>query len=284
MATAPTVPSARRARRADAVGGDLVGVRIVTFDFGNTLVPVDRAGLARVVARTAEVAAERTGPFAVDAFLRLWAEERMRQFAESLPRGREVDLGERVRRVLARLRGVPAPPEGGSWDEELLRRVVDPLEEAVTLEAYTAAFVALLPPRPEASAVLAALAPSHRLAVLSNWPLAATIDRYVEARGWGRHLAAVVVSARVGAIKPDVRIFRAAEAALGVASTDRAGILHVGDDPVADVGGAKAAGWLAAHLAGRPEDSPLPLGDGGPGLVADLELASLDELPSLLRA
>lgn len=271
-------------RPADDVTRVLSAVRVVTFDFGNTLVPVDRAGLARVVARTAEAAAERAGPFAVDAFIRLWAEERTRQFAEALPLGREVDLGERVRRVIARLRGVPPPPEGGSWDEELLRRTVDPVEEAVTLEAYTAAFVALLPPRPEASAVLAALAASHRLAILSNWPLAVTIDRYVEARGWGRHLAAVVVSARVGAIKPDVRIFRAAEATLGVASTERAAVLHVGDDPVADVAGAKAAGWLAALLAGRPEDSPLPRGDGRPGLAADLELTSLDELPSLLRA
>ena len=47
----------------------------------------------------------------------------------------------------------------------------------------------------------------YRLAILSNWPLAATIDRYAEAAGWAPHLAAIVVSQRVGAIKPHPAIF-----------------------------------------------------------------------------
>lgn len=274
------MPSVRRARPAEAEAA-LAGVEVVSFDFGNTLVPVDRAGLGRVVARMAAAIAERSGPFPVEAFLRVWAEERERQLAEALTARRELDLGERVRRVLARLRGAAPPGDGRSWDEARLRRLVGPDEEAAALEAYTVAFVALLPPRAEAGTVLVELARSRRLAIVSNWPLAATIDRYVAAQGWDRLLAAVVVSARVGAIKPDVAIFRAAETVLGLGPEERGRILHVGDDPLADVVGAKRAGWLAGHLHGRPEDSPLPIGEAG-GVVADLELVSLEELPAAL--
>lgn len=269
---------------AELASSGTARIEVVTFDFGNTLVPVDRAALRRVVERTARDVAARSGPFDPDAFLRLWAEERERQFAEALPRRREVDLGERARRVLARLRGFRPPPPGEAWDEAALRRLVAPDEEAAVLDAYSAAFVALVPPRVEAAAVLAALAGRRRLAIVSNWPLAATIDRYVVARGWSEHLAAVVVSERVGAIKPDLAIFRAAEAALGLGPEARSVILHVGDDPLADVAGAKGAGWRAAHLGGRPEDSPLPLGSAEGGVAPDLELASLDELPALLGA
>ncbi len=83
-----------------------------------------------------------------------------------------------------------------------------------------------------------------------------TIDRYVEAAGWAPHLAAVVVSQRVGTIKPHPAIFAAAREALG--EPDPRAILHVGDDWAADVVGARRAGWRAAWISSRPADSPLP--------------------------
>jgi len=89
---------------------DLASIGAITFDFGNTLVPVDRAGLRRVVEETATVVVERLGPFTPDTFLAAWAEERERQFREEVPQFREVDLAERFVRVLARLRGMPPPP------------------------------------------------------------------------------------------------------------------------------------------------------------------------------
>jgi hypothetical protein len=85
-------------------------IRAITFDFGNTLVPVDRAGLRRVVEATGEAIVGRLGPFELEAFLAIWAEERARQFREEVPRFREVDLADRFVRVLARLRGMPPPP------------------------------------------------------------------------------------------------------------------------------------------------------------------------------
>jgi FMN phosphatase YigB (HAD superfamily) len=120
----------------------------------------------------------------------------------------------------------------------------------------------------------------YRLAILSNWPLAATIDRYAEATGWTPLLDAIVVSQRVGTIKPQRPIFDAARAALG--NPDAAAILHVGDDWVADVVGAKRAGWRAAWLATRPDDSPLPGSIRDGTVVADLELDTLEELEAAL--
>jgi FMN phosphatase YigB (HAD superfamily) len=248
----------------------------VTLDFGNTLVPVPAAGLRAVVEVTAAAMAERLGPFTADEVLVAWHEERERQFREELPRFREVDLAERVVRILARLRGMSPPPPDRPWDDDAAAGLSDPAEIGWAVETYSAAFVAALPPAPAAGAVIAALAARGPVAILSNWPLAATIDRYVDARGWAPHLAAVVVSQRVGTIKPHPAIFAAARSALG--DPEPATILHAGDDWAADVVGAKRAGWRAAWLASRPADSPLPGSERDESVVADLEVRELGEL------
>ena len=226
----------------------------ITFDFGNTLVPVDREGLRRVVRLTAERTAGRLGPFPVEDFLLVWADERDRQFREELPRFREVDLADRFVRVLARLRGMAPPAAEASWDQAAAARHTTGEEVEWAVGVYSAAFVEALPAPPGVAAVLARLAPGRRLGILSNWPLAATIDRYVAAAGWDRWIGPIVVSQRVGVIKPQPGIFAAALEALGGSEPDR--VLHVGDDWAADVVGAKRAGWHAAWLTGRPDDSP----------------------------
>ena len=256
-------------------------IEAITFDFGNTLVPVPASGLRGVVAITADRIAAELGPFEPDAVLQAWAEERERQFREEVPQFREVDLAERVVRILARLRGMAAPSPEQRWNDMEAARHSSPGEVAWAVEVYSRAFVASLPPAPAAGALLASLAGRYRLAILSNWPLAATIDRYVEAAGWAPHLRAVVVSQRVGTIKPHPAIFAAARESLG--DPPAAAILHVGDDWAADVVGAKRVGWRAAYLATRPHDSPLPGSERTDEVVADLELAALDDLEAGLE-
>ncbi len=257
-------------------------IEAITLDFGNTLVPVSAAGLRVVVAMTARSMADRLGSFGADEVLRLWAEERERQFREEVPLFREVDLAVRITRIIARLRGMPPPAPEARWDDAAAAALSDPDEVAWAVDVYSHGFVAALPPDPAAATMLARLASRYRLAILSNWPLAATIDRYVEAAGWAPCLVAVVVSQRVGTIKPHPAIFAAARVALG--SPPPGAILHVGDDWAADVVGAKRAGWLAAYIASRPGDSPLP-GSGRDGTaVADLELATLSDLEPALAA
>ena len=130
--------------------------------------------------------------------------------------------------------------------------------------------------------MLERLAAERTLAILSNWPLAATIDRYAEANGWLPYLRAIVVSQRVGTIKPHPSIFAAARRELG--DVPPTAILHVGDDWAADVVGASAAGWRTAWLAERPPDTPLPTSDRDATVRPDLELTALGELESRLGA
>lgn len=267
-----------------ALGATGDRLRAITFDFGNTLVPVDGRSLRSVVAITAAAMAERTGGFTAGEFLEAWADERERQFREEIPRFREVDIAQRVVRVLARLRGLAPPPPEVPWDDAVAADRTAPDEVAFAIDTYSRAFVEALPAPPGIEALLAGLAVRWRLGLLSNWPLAATIDRYLEAAGWDRHLSAVVVSQRVGAIKPHVAIFRAAEAALGMEPEDRDRILHVGDDWAADVVGAKRAGWRAAYLTARPDSSPLPSSEPDDTVEADLEVGSLQALAEALAA
>jgi HAD superfamily hydrolase (TIGR01509 family) len=256
------------------------GLRAITFDFGNTLVAVDRAALRRVVEVTAAAVVVRLGPFDRERFLEVWAEERERQFREEVPQFREVDLADRFVRVVARLRGMAPPFEAARWDQAAAARMSEPAEIDWAVDIYSRAFVDALPAPPAVGPLLERLARSHRLAILSNWPLAATIDRYVEAAGWAPHFSAVVISQRIGTIKPHPAIFSAAAAALG----DLPGgtILHVGDDWAADVVGAARAGWRTAYLHSRPADSPLPSSRRDASVIPDLELTHLAELETLI--
>ncbi len=279
------VSVARDRRPASVARPPRPSLAAITFDFGNTLVPVTRAALEAVVAALADAAAAQ---LAVDrtAFLAAWEEERARQFREEVPRFRETDLATRLRRVLARLRGLQAPPPDEPWDDGAAAALSTAVEIALGIDAYSRAFVSGLPADPGIEPLLARLAPRCRLGILSNWPLASTIDHYAEAAGWTPHLAAIVVSERVGTIKPHPGIFRAAEVALagpGAAPLDAGSILHVGDDWAADVVGAASAGWRVAWLRTRPADSPLPRSEHDGGATPDLVIDGLADLEAALE-
>ncbi len=255
------------------------GIHAITFDFGNTLVPFPAAPMASVVALTAEAAAGLVGCTSAE-FVSVWSEERLRQFAEDVPEGREADMDVRVARVLARLRGRKAPPPGERWDDAAAGSYCEPHEVEWILEKYAGAFVGITFVPPGVGAMLERLSRERPLAVLSNWPLALAVDRFLEAAGWRRHLAAVVVSQRVGAIKPWPAIFEAAAAELGMSSGP--GILHVGDDLGADIVGAHGVGWRAAWVRIKPEDSPLPVAAPASNAAPDLTIDSVLELENAL--
>lgn len=94
-----------------------------------------------------------------------------------------------------------------------------------------------------------------RVVVVSNWDC--SLGGVLA--GLGLVVDAVVTSAEVGALKPDPRPF---EAALALAGCKPHEAVHVGDSPLADGEGARAAG-IRALILGR-------------------DLGSLAELPALL--
>lgn len=281
-------------RSSEGWAGTRAPIRVsaITLDFGNTLVRVDRAALRAVVEDTADslglrgVLTDRAG------FLTAWGEERERQFREEVPAFHEVDITQRAVRVLARLRGLPPPPPEERWDDLAAAARVEPEEIDVVVDAYSGAFINRMTPVPDARSTLERLSGrGFALAILSNWPLAATIDRFADSNGWLPYLDAIVVSQRVGTIKPHPAIFRAAEEALGfvLVPADERPILHVGDDWAADVVGAHRAGWRTAYLRGRQDDTPLPTsepGDGvgdGPPVMSDLEIDELSDLDAAVE-
>jgi len=260
-------------------------VAAITIDFGNTLVRVDRPALAGVVEATSGVLASRGIVQDRAAFLAAWVEERERQFREEVPDLREVDIAQRAVRVLARLRGIAPPPPEVRWDDRAAASSVEPEEVDAVVDSYSAAFVHRMTPVADAGATLERLAGrGFALAILSNWPLALTVDRFAETQGWLPWLRAIVVSQRVGRIKPHPAIFRAAEDALGVDEARRHRILHVGDDWAADVVGATRAGWRSAYLRDRQADTPLPTSEPGDETHLDARVRpdlEIDELTDL---
>jgi FMN phosphatase YigB (HAD superfamily) len=267
------------------VAADRIAVAAITLDFGNTLVRVDRLGLRGVVEEASEVLARHGIVRDRPAFLATWAEERERQFREEVPHFREVDIAQRAVRVLARLRGMDPPPTELYWDDAAAATRVEAGEVDDVVDAYSSAFVHRISPVEDAGATLERLASrGFPLAILSNWPLALTVDRFAEAHGWTPYLRAIVVSQRVGTIKPHPSIFRAAQDALAINEPVDGRILHVGDDWAADVVGAHRAGWRTAYLRNRQLDTPLPTSEPGDDLLTEASVVPdlvIDELSDL---
>lgn len=98
--------------------------------------------------------------------------------------------------------------------------------------------------RPDAAGVLAVCAyKGYKNYILTNnfpeW------ESLFNRLGLRQFFSGIMVSGVVGACKPEERIFRMAERAAGFPSL----IWMVGDNPVADIAGARNAGWHTAHIA-----------------------------------
>ena len=103
---------------------------------------------------------------------------------------------------------------------------------------------------------------------VSNWDI--ELENLLDSLGWGGYFDGVIASAIVGIEKPEVGIF---EEALRVGSISRERVVHVGNDPFTDVGGASDAGIDAVLVdRGGALEAPeatfvLPDLGGLPGIV-----------------
>jgi putative hydrolase of the HAD superfamily len=207
-------------------------VRAVLLDGMGTLVHLIPPAPALADALGVDLAtAERAFRAEVDYYL-------AHQLEGSDP-GRLADLRRRAAGVLAREAGVG---EAGA---------VDALMASLRFEAFDDARPALQELR----------ARGMRLVVVSNWDC--SLPEVLGQVGLLSLVDDVVVSAVVGAAKPDAQIF---EAGLAAAGCDAAAAVHVGDSPELDAAGARAAGIR-----------PLLIDRAGGG-----DLNSLEELPALL--
>jgi putative hydrolase of the HAD superfamily len=172
-------------------------------------------------------------------------------------RGLEVSV-EQIAQLRARLHAeMPATVAGhvrytDRWFNEFMRRLLAELGSALDAESLRRDLAAHFS-RPENFVVHAdtpaalerLLEQGLRLGVVSNW--SDRLPPLLDGLGLSRQFEVVIVSAIVGHTKPDRAIFDAAIARFAIAPEQA---LHVGDDPLNDLAGARRAG-LGALLIDR---------------------------------
>jgi HAD superfamily hydrolase (TIGR01509 family) len=155
--------------------------------------------------------------------------------------------------------GLVATLDATTWDA-LERAYVEPIHETPPL------------PGPHTLPVLDWLAQhGYRLGLISNTGRTpgVAMRRLLATYGLLDRFAVTIFSNEEGLLKPRRELFERAAERLGLPPAQ---IVHVGDNPVADVAGAKAAGMRAILLGGQPA-SVLP----------DAQITTLAELPPALQ-
>lgn len=239
----------------------------VTFDFWETLVQDAPENLGRASARRVQslgallagAGCDHARAAVEDAHERCYTLMTERFWTDA----REPSIGDQVRLFFDCL-------ESGLCER------LDPATFAHAVDAYATPALEYPPaPMPGAVDALRALAARGiRLGIVSNTGRTpgVVLRRILERHDMLRYFdaSAIAYSDEVGFRKPDRRIFERALAALGVPP---ARTLHIGDNPEADVVGARGLGMRTAHYAipGCP-----------PSAVADHIVHDLATLPKLL--
>lgn len=246
-----------------------MSVRAITLDFWGTLLVDPPSSDNRYKARRLRDfenilvgAGVRVGGAALDRAYEASAVHLSRIWAKH----RDVPVGDHVRAIL------------GGVDSALPSRL--PADVITALVDAYARPALLVPPAvdPAAAKALSALREErYTLAVVSNTMRTpgATLRKLLEQFGLLTYFAHTVFSDEVGVRKPDPAIFAGALRAIGA---DAATAIHVGDDGMLDVGGARAAGMRVIQvttaslkaLGGRRPDAVIPNLAALPDAVARL--------------
>jgi putative hydrolase of the HAD superfamily len=152
-------------------------------------------------------------------------------------------------------------------------RTLERLVEAYARPALLAP-PGMAPGAPEALAALAAA--GLRLAVVSNTMRTpgSALRRILAGHGLLQAFQTLTFSDEAGVRKPAPEIFRLTLEALGVPPGEA---VHVGDDPVLDVGGARGAGMRVIQVAAPGADERQPAAAEPP---ADLVVTGFDQVPA----
>jgi putative hydrolase of the HAD superfamily len=194
------------------------------------------------------------------------------------------ESGSYLGRIWAANRDVPVEDHVaailGALDRELPKRLPRDVVSAL-IEAYTRPIL-VVPPTVDDGALNALQKLSdagYTLAVVSNIMRSpgAVLRRVLERYGLLACFAHTAFSDETGVRKPDPAIFLRALQALGAAP---ARAIHVGDDPVLDVEGARAAGMRVVQVTSA---SAKALGRRGPDAVIP-SLAALPDAIARLEA
>jgi 2-haloalkanoic acid dehalogenase type II len=202
-----------------------------------------------------------------EAVLQAWLARHYPRIVQQFPAG---DL-QRLRAELAQAHRERA--HDLSWlRTEALRRAA--LASGYGAQAGEAAFEVFLAARNDIEPYAEVRPALARLA--ARWPLYALSNgnACVRRAGLGQYFRGAIDAGQAGAAKPDARIFVQLLAAAGAAADE---VLHVGDDAIADVAGARDVGMRTAWM--NRTQSPWPAAVAR----ADHEVRDLIELADLVE-
>lgn len=234
-------------------------IRAVTFDFWSTLyVPADQQQFLALcegrAALLADVLTEAGFPFPLDT-----ARAAYQPTTELV--GPATTLGDTVDAMCERL-GIEPPPA-------VRRQMVRALDELAGQIRWAHA--------PGAPAVLRHLRQhNYLLGLVANayFPSSRVIRQVLGADGTLMYFQAFAFSDEMGVYKPDPAMFRHALYHLDL-DTQPGVVVHVGDDPEADVAGARAAGLHTVRYAGYRDRPASP--------EADAVIHDFRELPDIIH-
>ena len=241
-------------------------IRAVTFDFWQTLAddaPDNLAAQTRLRLEALHAAVTEAGlalePAEVEAG---YQQSQILLESRFWTLHRDPGFPEQVALVLECIApGAAARVTGSAW-ERLLRGYAEPILRLPPVLCPGAA-----------DAVRGLAARGVALAVVSNTGRTpgSVLRRYLERQGLVGHFRALSFSDEVGARKPEAEIFRRALDKLGPLAPGE--VAHIGDNPDADVDGARALGLRALHYV---------TGQRTASSRADLVIGDLAALPARL--
>jgi FMN phosphatase YigB (HAD superfamily) len=238
----------------------LRAVRVVLFDWGGTLakINIDEDLLLKDCMENVQKYLREQG---YDIGIEKLKEADTRAWADMYKREgyREVDVSEVFGKILVSAGvDVQGRPEllGGSI-----------LADCMTVVPYVELYPDTLP-------VLSVLRRrGFRTGIVSNNAFPIILESYLASHGLSHLFDVVIVSGNVGYVKPGGRIFREALRELDAQANEA---LFIGDDPEADIEGAKALGmrtvWM--NTSGAPEHE---------GTRADYRIRRLRQILKILR-
>lgn len=233
-------------------------LKAIIFDYGNTLIRFGQRELERVDSAMIALLERECGPVDRTRFVELRRADRLAPYQD----------GNRENEMPALFRAHVRELYRRQTSEELLEAM-----QTTWLDS----FVDAIEPLPWTRSVLEQLRGRYKLALLSNYPSGEAIRASVKRVGLDAYLDVIVTSGDVGRVKPHPSMFQTVLAQLGVSPAEA---LHVGDNWLADVQGAKGSGLWACLLTqfDPPERFEPKTGDSKPDLVIE----HLEELPAVL--
>ncbi len=212
---------------------DATRIKAIVFDYGNTLVEFNRPQVTRCDEALAEAVELLYGPHDPEKFQAIRSRNRRAPYEGHPPEYRENDIYTITRDLVRELYDIePANEEVHALVRSRFDASVDAIEAPQGVES-----------------VLANLRKRYKLGLLSNYPDASAIRASLEKLKFDRLFDSVVISGDLGYAKPHPLLFQTIAKDLRVSPDE---VLHVGDNWLADVQGAKRAGMSVAHVEQWP--------------------------------